>query len=48
MLDQLLPRRFDNTYRGHPLAIWLLVLIVVVKTGTANDQDCLVSRTFPA
>jgi hypothetical protein len=35
VLDQLLPRRFDNTYRGHPLAIWLLVLIVVVKTGTA-------------
>jgi hypothetical protein len=35
VLDQILPRRFDNTYRGHPLAIWLLVLIVVVKTGTA-------------
>ena len=32
MFDQILPRRFDNTYRGHPLAIWLLVLIVV---GTA-------------
>ena len=35
MLDQILPRRFDNTYRGHSAAIWLLVLIVVVKTGTA-------------
>ena len=35
MFDQILPRRFDNTYRGHPFAIWLLVLIVVVKTGTA-------------
>jgi hypothetical protein len=32
VFDQILPRRFDNTYRGHPLAIWLLVLIVV---GTA-------------
>jgi hypothetical protein len=35
MLDQLLPRRIDNSYRGHPLALWLFVPVVVVKTGIA-------------
>jgi hypothetical protein len=35
MLDRILPGRIDNTYRGHPLAIWLLIPVVVVKTGIA-------------
>ncbi len=35
VLDQILPRRIDNTYRGHPLAVWLFVPVVVVKTGIA-------------
>jgi hypothetical protein len=35
MLDQLLPRRIDNSYRGHPLALWLFVAVVVLKTGIA-------------
>ncbi len=35
MLDQILPRRLDNTYRGHRLALWLFVLLVVMKTGIA-------------
>ena len=34
-MNALLPRRIDNTYRGHPLAVWLLVPVVVVKTGIA-------------
>ena len=33
MLDQLLPRKIDNTYRGHRLALWLFALLVVMKGG---------------
>lgn len=33
MLDQLLPQRIDNTYRGHRLALWLLAALVLVKGG---------------
>ena len=35
MLNQIFPQRIDNTYRGHPIAIWLFVPVVVVKTGIA-------------
>ncbi len=31
MLNHLFPERLDNRYRGHPLAIWLLVPIVLLK-----------------
>jgi len=31
MLDQLLPQRADNTYRGHKLALWLFGLVLLVK-----------------
>lgn len=31
MLDRVFPQRFDNAYRGHRLAIWLLIPIVVVR-----------------
>ena len=31
MIHKLLPQPANNTYRGHILAIWLLVLILVVK-----------------
>jgi hypothetical protein len=31
MLSRLFPKLFDNTYRGHWLAIWLLVPIVLLK-----------------
>ena len=33
MLGQLLPQRFDNTYRGHRVAVWLFALVVFVQTG---------------
>ena len=33
MLGQLLPRRIDNTYRGHRLALWLLAVLVLMKGG---------------
>jgi len=35
MLNQILPRRIDNTYRGHPLALWLFVPVLLMKTGIA-------------
>jgi len=35
MLDQILPQRIDNTYRGHRLALWLFATVLVVKTGIA-------------
>ena len=31
MLNQLLPLRVDNTYRGHKLALWLFASIVFMK-----------------
>jgi hypothetical protein len=33
MLDQILPRRVDNMYRGHKLAIVVLGLIVLMKAA---------------
>ena len=35
MLNAILPRHIDNTYRGPRLALWLFVLVVVFKTGIA-------------
>jgi hypothetical protein len=31
MFDQLFPQRFDNTYRGYKLALWLFALLVFMK-----------------
>ena len=33
MLNQLLPQRIDNTYRGYRLALWLLALLVLQRVG---------------
>jgi hypothetical protein len=33
MLDRLLPQRIDNTYPGSRLALWLLALILSIKTA---------------
>ena len=33
MFDRLLPRRIDNNYRGHKLALWLLAVLVLMKGG---------------
>jgi hypothetical protein len=35
MLNSILPERLDNTYRGHRLALWLFVIVLVMKTGIA-------------
>ena len=34
-MNEILPRVVDNTFRGHPLALWLLGAVVVFKTGIA-------------
>jgi len=31
MLHRIFPRQFDNTYRGHWLAIWILVPVVLLE-----------------
>lgn len=31
MLDRIFPQQFDNAFRGHRLAIWLLIPIVVLR-----------------
>lgn len=33
MLDRLFPKQFDNNYRGHWLAIWLLVPILLFRVA---------------
>ena len=35
MQNKILPRNIDNSYHGHKLAIWLLILIIAVKTATS-------------
>ena len=35
MLKRILPERIDNRYRGHPLALWLFVLIALQKLGVS-------------
>ena len=33
MLNRVFPQRFDNNYRGHKLALWLFIPIVLIKVG---------------
>ena len=32
MLNRILPRQFDNTYRGYSLALWLFGFVAAIKT----------------
>ncbi|MBI3677804.1 MAG: hypothetical protein HY243_14440 [Proteobacteria bacterium] len=38
MLGRLFPKQFDNTYRGHWLAIWLFVPVILLQAA----QDVIV------
>ncbi len=38
MLERLFPRVIDNTYRGAWIAIWLLVLILLMKLAIAGGS----------
>src|SRR5436305_2110199 len=31
MLGRIFPKVFDNTYRGHPLGLWLFAVIVLFR-----------------
>ena len=33
MLNRIFPKQFDNNYRGHKLALWFFVPIVLMKVG---------------
>jgi hypothetical protein len=35
MLSPVLPRSLDNTYRGHPAALWFFVPVLFMKTAIA-------------
>lgn len=57
MLDELLPKRLDNQYRGNRLALWLFGLVVALKSAqslsiilngysTARDADGIPLDSF--
>jgi hypothetical protein len=59
MLDQFLPQRVDNTYRGYRLALWLFAMVVVMKVAmslnsifngymVASSADGIPLDTFPS
>lgn len=59
MLEMILPRRIDNTYHGHVLAIWLFAPVVLMKTlialstifngrGAAQSADGIPIDSFGA
>jgi hypothetical protein len=33
MLNRILPRQFDNNYRGYKLALWLFAVLILMKLG---------------
>ncbi len=38
MLERLLPRRIDNTYHGHKLALWLFGVLVLLKIAISLNS----------
>ena len=59
MLNQLLPPRLDNTYRGRKLALWLFGLVVLIRSiqsvmiivngySIATSADGIPLGTYPA
>jgi MYXO-CTERM domain-containing protein len=48
MLNQLLPRQVDNTYRGYTLALWLFAMLVLIRVvislnSMINGRDVAIS-----
>jgi hypothetical protein len=31
MLERIFPKTFDNSYRGHPLGLWIFVVVVLFR-----------------
>jgi hypothetical protein len=59
MLNRLLPQRFDNTYRGNKLALWLFALLILMRVvmslnsifngySVVTSADGIPLDTFPA
>ena len=59
MLNQLLPPRIDNTYRGRKLALWLFGIVVLIRSiqsvmiivngySIARSADGIPLDTYPA
>ncbi|MFY9621382.1 MAG: hypothetical protein WAM70_08600 [Pyrinomonadaceae bacterium] len=59
ILDRLLPRRIDNAYQGSKIALWILVLLIAVRTmqsvmilvngySIAQSADGIPLETYPA
>ncbi|NOH02695.1 MAG: hypothetical protein HND47_12415 [Chloroflexi bacterium] len=59
MLNQFLPRRVENLYHGHKLALWLFALLILMKTAmslnsifngyfVASSADGIPLNTFPS
>lgn len=59
MLDRLLPKQIDNTYRGSRLAIWLFAVVLFVRASqglvtifngyaAASGPDAIPLATYPA
>jgi hypothetical protein len=38
VLNPIFPKRIDNTYHGHQLAVWILTLFLLVKTFASITQ----------
>jgi hypothetical protein len=58
MLDQLLPRRVDNSYRGYRLALWIFAALLLLRSvisvnslfngyTVASTADGIPLDTFP-
>ena len=59
MLNQLLPPRLDNTYRGRKLALWLFGIVILIRSiqsvmiivngySIARSADGIPLDTYPA
>jgi MYXO-CTERM domain-containing protein len=38
VIDRLLPRRIDNSYRGHRIALWLFALLLFMKLAMSVNS----------
>jgi hypothetical protein len=38
MLNRIFPQSLDNRFRGHRLAIWLLIPVVILKLGIGGNS----------
>jgi hypothetical protein len=44
MLERLFPKRVDNAFRGNPVAIWLLAVVLLIK-GLMGVNSMVMTRT---